>query len=180
MEKSLKFDTVFRGKILRLEVHEVELQNGAMASREVVRHQGAVAIVPIHGKNLIMVKQYRFPLGEYLMEIPAGKIDSGEAPLQTAIRELHEETGFAPIDLNMMAVFYSSPGFSDEKIYLYLADVEKNSEPEPDDDEFLETEEIPFDDIVDLITEGKIRDGKTIAAVLLAKEILYRRCNANG
>lgn len=180
MEKSLKSNKVFEGRILKVEVHEVELQNGKVASREVVRHQGAVGIVPICDNKLIMVKQYRFPLAEYLLEIPAGKIDPGEQPEKTAIRELREETGFAPVEMKLMTIFYSSPGFSDEKIYLYLADVKKNHEPDPDEDEFLEVEEIPFEDIIELITAGKIRDGKTIAAVLLAQELIRRRCNTDG
>lgn len=180
MEKSIKSDRIFDGRILKVEVHEVELPNGKIAFREVVRHKGAVGIVPIYGDNLIMVKQYRFPLAEYLLEIPAGKIDPGEKPESTAVRELREETGFIPVDMKLMTIFYSSPGFSDEKIYLYLTEVEKGSEPEPDEDEFLEVEKIPFEDIIELIATGKIRDGKTIAAVLLAKELIRRRCNTDG
>ncbi|ACR80401.1 MULTISPECIES: NUDIX hydrolase [Kosmotoga] len=174
MEKSLGFKTYFEGKVVKLEKHEVELENGSKSFREVVRHPGAVAVVALLEDRVLMVKQYRFPVEDDLLEIPAGKLEMGEDPLECAKRELMEETGCSPKKITLMTQLYTSPGFSDERIYLYLAEVERNSAPNPDEDEIIDAIEMPFEEVLQLILEGKIRDGKTIAGILFADRIRNR------
>lgn len=171
-EKTIEREQIFSGRMIDLYLDQVELPNGAKSSREIVRHPGAVAIIPIteEGK-IVLVEQYRKPLEKSLLEIPAGKLDPGEEPAQTAIRELEEETGYTTDHLTYLTSAYSSPGFSDEILYIYLAEQLKisNSGRELDEDEFVEVFEYPLDQLEELETSQRIHDLKTSYAIQYLK-----------
>ena len=119
-EKTLKTSSVYNGKIIKLQIDDVTLPNGKTAKRELIKHPGAVAIIPITNDNkIVFVEQYRKPLERSLIEIPAGKLEPGEAPEVTAVRELEEETGYTTNELSFVTSFYTSPGFADELLYIY-------------------------------------------------------------
>ncbi len=119
-EKTIQTKEIFDGKIIKVQVEDVTLPNGHTSKREIIKHPGAVAVIPITKDNkIIFVKQYRKPLEKVLVEIPAGKLEEGEAPITTALRELEEETGYTTKSLHYVTSFYTSPGFADEIIYLY-------------------------------------------------------------
>lgn len=172
-ETTISSKLVYSGKILNLRLDKVELPNGKTSTREIVEHPGAVAIVALNEKDeVLMVKQYRKPVEEALLEIPAGKLEKGEHPDASAERELMEETGFFARDLRHIMDFYTSPGFSGEKMYLYLArDLEKKARP-ADEDEYIEMHTVPFEQAVRKVYDGSIKDAKTIAGLLLACDIL--------
>ena len=169
-EKTVSTKSVFKGNVLEFKVDTVELPDGKTATRELVCHPGGVAVVPVDSAgNVYLVRQYRKPYEEAVLEIPAGKRDKGEEPLIGAKRELSEETGLIADKYIDLGEFYPSPGYVDEVIYLYLALGLKEGEAHPDDDEYVEKEKIHIDTLCKMIMENKIKDGKTIAAVLKAK-----------
>ncbi|MRG86481.1 NUDIX domain-containing protein [Salinibacillus xinjiangensis] len=168
-EKTLQSETIFEGKVINLLHEEVQLPNGKTSKREIVKHPGAVAIIPVTKDNkIVMVEQYRKPLERSLVEIPAGKLEKGEEPKRTALRELEEETGYTSHELTHVISFYTSPGFADELIHLYIAkDLEKVESPmAPDEDEFVELMECTLEEANQLVIEQKIYDAKTAYAVL--------------
>ncbi|MFC3038990.1 NUDIX hydrolase [Virgibacillus xinjiangensis] len=168
-ERTIKTENIFDGKVVRLQVDEVELPNGKTSKRELIKHSGAVAVIPITKDNKILfVKQYRKPLEKTLIEIPAGKMEEGEEPEVTAVRELEEETGYTTNDLSLVTSFYSSPGFADELLYIYITDqLEKlDTPPDGDDDEFVEIIELTLDEAKRYVEEERIHDAKTNYAVL--------------
>ncbi|MCJ7839396.1 NUDIX hydrolase [Lederbergia sp. NSJ-179] len=168
-EKTIQSKEIFNGKIIQLKVDDVELPNGKLAKREIVKHPGAVGIVPItkDGK-ILMVEQYRKPLERSLLEIPAGKLEPGEEPKTTAERELEEETGYRAKQMNELTSFYTAPGFSDEIIHLFIAtDLEKVEHPLPgDEDEFVDLYEIELETAIRFMEEKRIYDAKSVYAVL--------------
>ncbi|MCJ8006739.1 NUDIX hydrolase [Lederbergia wuyishanensis] len=167
-EKTINSKEIFSGKIVRLLVDDVLLPDGNMAKREIVKHPGAVAIIAINDENkVIMVEQYRKPLERSLLEIPAGKLEYGEEPLVTAERELEEETGYAAGKMEHLISFYTSPGFADELIHLYIAtDLTKIDNPKiGDEDEFVELHEITLEEAIHYVEEKRIYDAKTVYAV---------------
>ncbi|GAB6929897.1 ADP-ribose pyrophosphatase [Paenibacillus sp. JCM 10914] len=164
-ETTLSTTSVFEGKIISLQVDTVRLPDGQTATREVVRHPGAVAILAIKDDKILMVDQFRQPLGRCEVEIPAGKLERGEDPLEAAKRELEEETGYTCGSIRKLHAFYTSPGFADEIIHLYVAEDLSKGEMNPDEDEFLELMEITLDEANALIRETRISDAKTILAV---------------
>ncbi len=169
-EKSVKTQRIYDGKIIKLDVDTVTLPDGNEATREIVRHPGGVGIVAIDSDdNIYLVRQYRRPYDEILLEIPAGKLDVGENPDCAAMRELSEETGFNCVNLKFIGSFYPSVGFLDENLRMYLATELTEGEIHTDDDEFLKLEKMPFEDAVNLVMSGEIKDGKTIAAILKVK-----------
>ncbi|NLX85734.1 MAG: NUDIX hydrolase [Clostridiales bacterium] len=136
--------------------------------REVVEHPGAVGIVALkENGDIVMVKQYRKAVEQVLLELPAGKLEQGEDPADCAARELTEETGYTAGDLRYLVSFYTSPGFSNEVMHMFLATDLKEGKNDPDDDEMVETVEISRDRAIDMILKGEIKDGKTIAGILL-------------
>ncbi|GGN56664.1 NUDIX hydrolase [Oceanobacillus indicireducens] len=168
-EKTIHTEKIYEGKIIDLQVDDVVLPDGEKAKREIVKHPGAVAIIPItKDKKIVFVKQYRKPLEKTLVEIPAGKLDDNEQPLAAAIRELEEETGYTTKELNFVTSFYTSPGFADELIYIYITDtLEKLETPvQGDDDEFIEIIELTLDEAKQYVEEEKIHDAKTNYAIL--------------
>lgn len=168
-EKTIKTEAIYDGKILKLQVDDVTLPNGKTAKRELVKHQGAVAIIPITKDNkIVFVEQYRKPLEKSLIEIPAGKLEAGEEPRTTAVRELEEETGYTTNSLSFVTSFYSSPGFADELLHIYITDqLERLDKPVAgDDDEFVEVLELTLDEAKRCVEEERIHDAKTNYAIL--------------
>lgn len=177
-EKTVKRETIYEGKIITVQVDEVELPNGKHGKRELVRHPGAVAVLPIlkNGK-ILMVEQFRKPLERAIVEIPAGKLEKGEEPELTAKRELEEETGYQTESLEPLISFYTSPGFADEVIHLFVAKgLNKVENPlETDDDEFVNILEVTLEEAEKMVQTNQIYDAKTAYAILylrLHKELL--------
>ena len=176
-EKTLSSKTIYDGKIISLKLEEVELPDGNLAQREIVRHSGAVALIPITNEGkMILVKQFRKSLDRTLIEIPAGRIEIGEDPNETARRELEEETGYGAKTVNYLQSFATSPGFADEIIHLYLAeDLYVIEDPaEGDEDEFIELLEVTVTEAEKLVATGEIYDAKTAFAVIYAKHELKK------
>ncbi len=172
-EKQISTKTVYNGQIVNVRNDIAELKNGKHVRREVVEHPGGVAIVPVNEKGQVyMVRQYRYPMEEELLEIPAGKLEYGEDHYNCAVRELSEETGCAAGKLIFLGSTYPSPGYSREILYIYLATDLVGGEMHLDEDEFLSVEAIPMDTLVDKIMSGEIKDGKTIIGILKAKKYL--------
>lgn len=166
-EKMIDTQTLYEGRIFDVLLDQVELPSGRRTTREVVKHRGAVGIVPVlEDGTLVLEEQYRYPTGEVLIEIPAGRLEQGETPDQTARRELLEETGYLSDEMKRLTVFYTAPGYASEKLYLYLARGLKQAETKPDFDENIRLKEVSLDDALRLIGRGEIRDGKTIAGLL--------------
>ena len=173
-ERTLRREEKFRGKIVTVHVDTVELPNGGTALREVADHPGGVAVLALDGENQVLaVTQYRYPFGRTLLEIPAGKLDHpGEDPYEAGLRELKEETGAVPGKYESRGRILPSPGCYGEILHLYLAQDLRMEEQRLDEDEFLNVERIPFDEMVRRCLEGEIEDAKTVAAVLKAKILL--------
>lgn len=174
-ETTLSSKEIYKGRIIDLYLEEVKLPNGNTSTREIVRHPGAVAVIAITPENkLLMVEQFRKPLGRTIVEIPAGKLEKGEEPITTAKRELEEETGYTCVDLKPLISFYTSPGFADELVHLFIAEnLEKLTEAaELDEDEFVEVLEVTLEEAQEMIQNNRIFDAKTAYAVqyLLLKE----------
>lgn len=165
-ERTLSSKPIFQGKIISLQVDTVELPNGSEATREIVRHPGGVSVLAIKDGKMLVVEQYRKPLGKSQVEIPAGKLDKeGEDPMEAARRELEEETGYTTRNLQYICSYYTSPGFADEIMHMYFTDELEASEMNLDDDEFLVCEEITLEEAQEYIREGRISDAKTMMAV---------------
>ena len=167
-------EEIFKGHIVHLVRDTVELPNGAPAMREVCLHNGAVCVVPVtDAGEIIMERQFRYPFGEVIWEIPAGKLDSpDEDVLEAAKRELREETGYSAEKFTFIGNLYPSPAILSEKIAMYLATGLSKGEQELDEDEFLDVVKLPFSQAVEMILAGKIPDAKTQTAILKAKLIL--------
>lgn len=174
-ERTIESKSMYQGVVVRVKVDRVTVPGGGRSVREVVEHPGGVAILPLdENNNVVTVTQFRYAFGEELLELPAGKLEPGEDPRDCALRELREETGTVPRELISLGSVYASPGFCDERLYLYLARGLQTGEAQPDEDEFLVIRRIPFDTLVEWIMADGIRDAKTVAAVLKAKEYLNR------
>ncbi len=164
--------TVYDGRILRLEVDRVRLGSGDESVREVVRHNGAVVVLPVAADgSVVLVRQYRYPTGEYLLEAPAGKLDvAGESPADCAARELTEETGLAAGSLRPLGEFYTAPGFTDELLRCFLAtELRPVIGAVPDADEIEQVVRLTPAELGEAIRTNRIRDAKTLAIVLLAR-----------
>ncbi|RCW51185.1 NUDIX hydrolase [Paenibacillus prosopidis] len=164
-EETIKTDPIFEGKMISLQVDTVTLADGRTATREIVKHPGAAAVMALLDGKLLVVEQFRKPLEKFQIEIPAGKLDPGEDPLTAAARELEEETGYRAKGLKLLSAFYTSPGFADEKLYVYFTDQVELGVQNPDEDEDLKVEAITLEQAEAYITEGRISDAKTILAV---------------
>jgi len=173
-EKTIDVQSIFDGKIIKVELQTVELNNHNKAFREIVRHRGGVAIIPINDSNeILLVRQYRKPYDEELLEVPAGKLEQGEKAETCAMRELKEETGCEAEKISFMTVMYPSPGYTDEKIYIFKAEGLKQGDLALDEDEFLDVEKYSLKEAVDMVKKGVIVDAKSVIAImLLASEII--------
>ncbi|MFY9140799.1 MAG: NUDIX hydrolase [Thermacetogeniaceae bacterium] len=166
-EKLVSSEEVFQGRIIKVQVDTVELPDGKTAKREVVKHPGAVVILPLTDEGeVVMVRQYRHAPGEILLELPAGKRDGGEEPLECAKRELEEETGYTAEQWQVICSFYTSPGFCDELLYLVLAKGLIKGEARPDEGEFIDVVTIPLAEAAQMVLSGEIKDGKTCLGIL--------------
>lgn len=168
-EKILSTQQIYNGRIVRLELHEVELPNGQHSQRELVRHPGAVAIVALDKNgDVLMVRQFRLAAGKVLLEIPAGTLNPEEVPLDCAVRELQEETGYKPGKIEPMGGIFVAPGYTTEFIHLFMATDLIESKLALDEDEFIELERVSMKDALAQIESGEIIDGKTISGLLRA------------
>ena len=170
-EKTLTQEYKFKGKIMSARVDDVELPNGRTAYREVCEHVGGVGILPIDAQGkVVLVRQFRYPYGEVIYEIPAGKMDHGPEDAEACgVRELREETGFTAGRMVPLGEIYPSPGFLTEVTHLYAARGLHAGEMQPDEGEFLELVRIPADELERRIAAGEIRDAKTVAAMYRAR-----------
>ena len=167
-ERKLSSEMKFDGKLIKV-TYDIADVNGKEAWREVVHHPGASAVVAIDEDNrIIMEKQFRYALNDYLLEIPAGKLDAGEDPLVCAKRELEEETGIIASEWISLGTIATSPGFCNEVIHLYVAKGLSKGKIHWDEDEYVEVERYTFDELLQRISEEKIKDSKTLSALLLA------------
>ncbi len=174
MEKNLSRERVFDGIILHIDHVTNQLPNGKAAKREIAVHVGASAVLPIDGEgNIYLVRQFRAPIDQILLEIPAGKLDSvDEDRLLAAKRELKEETGLEAENWLHLTDTFTTPGFSNERISLYLARELRQSDACPDEDEFLNLVKLPFKEALDMVLRGEIRDAKTQIAISMASHLI--------
>ena len=171
-ERTLHSEQIFTGKVISLQLETVELRDGKQATREIIRHPGAAAVIAIIDNKLLLVEQYRKPMDKIQLEIPAGKLDPNESPETAAIRELEEETGYKARSIELLEKFYTSPGFADELLYVYFTnDVEQGS-MNLDEDEEIIVKLVTLEEAEAYMAEGLISDVKTIFAVYAWKLLL--------
>lgn len=177
-EKTLSSKKVFSGNLLNITLDKVELCNGKTSSREVVYHSGGVCVLPYikDTDEILLVKQFRYPYRKVILEIPAGKVEPNEDTLNTAKRELQEETGALGKNFKSLGIVYPSPGYSAEKIYIYSCDVTQIGKTNFDEDEFLNIQRIKIQDALKMILSDQIHDAKTQIAIL--KFVLQNGINA--
>ncbi|MBR5479269.1 MAG: NUDIX hydrolase [Clostridia bacterium] len=172
-EKQLSREIKYKGKIVTVCLDEVELINGKKTLREECLHPGGVAILPLlDNGEVICVRQHRYAYNADLIEIPAGKLEAGEDPLECGIRELSEETGYTASEIIPLGCAYPSPGYVNEKLYLYLARGLKEGDSHPDEGELLEMFTMPFEELLRRVMADEIHDAKTVIATLKTKIIL--------
>jgi len=165
-EKTIDHRTMYEGKLLHVYFDEVEI-SGKTYRREVVSHPGAAAVIPVtENKEILFVKQYRYPVKRELLEIPAGKLDEAEDPAHCALRELEEETGYASEHLEPLISIVTAIAFCDEVIDIYLATGLKKTQQHLDEDEYIDVYAYTPQELADMIYSGKIQDSKTVAAIM--------------
>ena len=176
-EKQLSREEIYNGKVIHVVRDSVTLPDGNTAYREVCLHIGAVCVLPLlSGGDVIMVKQFRYPHGRVVLEVPAGKLDSrDEDPLDAAKRELREETGAVAEKYTDLGYLLPSPAVLSERIRMYLAEDMSFTDCDPDDDEFLNVVKIPLDELYGMVMRGEIEDAKTQIAVLKVWELKNRK-----
>ncbi|MCF6462043.1 NUDIX hydrolase [Clostridium sp. Cult1] len=175
-EKTMKSEKIYEGKILNLRIDTVELPDKKYSKREIIEHPGSVGIVPITEDGyMILVEQFRKPVEKMLLEIPAGKIEINEEPKETAFRELVEETGYTAKKMEYIFEFYTSPGFSDEKIYLFLATQLELGQEKPMEDEYIEIKKVSIEDLINMVNRGQITDSKTIISIYFAEKYINQK-----
>ncbi len=174
-EQVLSSEPLYLGKLVHLYLEEVKLPNGEPGRREIIKHPGAVAMVPLHKNgDVLLVRQFRLAANQVMLEIPAGTLNPGEDPLLAAGRELQEEVRVRAGKLERIGGQFAAPGYTTEYIHLYLATDLTVAPLELDEDEFLEIVRMPFDEAIRRVLAGEINDSKTISALLLAARRLGR------
>ena len=172
-EKTLGKSYIYKGRIINMRVDDAMLPDGRTAKREVVEHPGGVCIAALtEQEELLFVEQFRYPYSEVVLELPAGKLEYGEDPLEAGKRELQEETGAAAKDYRSLGNLYPTPGYCGEIIHLYLATDLTFSAQHPDDDEFLELRRIPLEKAFQMVMENKIADAKTQVGILKTYQLV--------
>jgi ADP-ribose pyrophosphatase len=162
---------IYAGRVFDVDVDEVEEPGGVRATREVTRHRGSVGILAVTATGeVVLVRQYRYPVDDLVWEIPAGRLDAGEAPERAARRELEEETGLSPQNLEPLLTYFTSPGFCDEIMHLFRATNLRPVPPHPDEDERIETRRFTFEEARGMLARGEIREAKTVIALLAEGE----------
>ena len=174
IETTVSSKSIYDGFILHVKEDDIMLPNGKPAKREIIRHIGAVCVVPVtENKEVIVERQFRYPINQVITEIPAGKLDSkDEDRLEAAKRELREETGYVADEWTDIGIYYPAAAYSDEKITMYMAKGLHKGEQELDDDEFLDVKSVPVKELLDMVMTGEITDGKTQVAILKVANIL--------
>lgn len=168
-DELISSEHVYRGRVVTLRIDTLRHSDGRCVQREVVEHHGAVAIVALADpRTVILVRQFRAAVGEHLLEVPAGTLEDGEEPAQCAARELEEEIGYLPGTLKPLFSQYLAPGYSSEVLHVFVAEHLTRSVANPDDDEDIEVVRVDVADVQGMILDGRIRDAKTIAALLVA------------
>ncbi len=171
--RRLSHRRLYQGRVLALDVDEVEEPGGLRAQREVVRHRGSVAVLAVDDQGrAVLVRQYRYPVNQSVWELPAGRLDPGESPEQAARRELEEEVGLRPRVLDRIAFYYTSPGFCDEAMHLFRASGLESVPSRPEADERLEVRWFSFQELGHMMQTGDLREGKTLLALLLEERRL--------
>lgn len=171
-EKTLDSKRIYEGRIINLRVDKVTVVSGT-STREIVEHNGGSVIAAVTDDNkIIMVKQFRKPMESPILEVPAGKLDGDEDPADAALRELSEETGYTAGKLEKLTEFYPSVGYTTEVLHIYLATDLKPGACHPDENEVLEVTEMDLEEVYRMVMDGRIHDGKTIAAVMMARDKL--------
>ena len=165
IEKTVRKNYVYKGKILTLRNDDAELPDGRPCKREIIEHSGGACVLYIENDCVLFVKQYRYAYGESIYEIPAGKLENGENPIYAAARELEEEAGVKTNELHLLHVVYPTPGYTNEKIYIYYAIGGEKVKAHLDDGEFLDVEYIPLKKVEEMIKSGEIKDAKTLIAI---------------
>ena len=175
-EKTLHSETIYEGRIIDVRVEDVQLPNGKQSKRELIDHPGAVAIIAqTPDDKILAVRQYRKALGKAIVEIPAGKLEQGEEPELTAVRELEEETGYTCEKLEKVISFYTSPGFANELVHLYVAKgLTKKGEQSADEDEFLDLLHLSIEEMEVMLDRQEIHDAKTAYALMYLKMKLMK------
>jgi ADP-ribose pyrophosphatase len=170
----VKSDVIYSGKVFNIKVDQIEYNTGNKAIREVAEHPGGAVVVPVtNDGKIVMVTQHRFPVNEILLELPAGKLSIGEDPKLCAARELEEETGYKSDNVNELGSIYTTPGYSSEKLWIYLAKDLKSGNHNREEGEFgMEVFELTLKEVEEKIDNGEIVDGKTICGIFLAKSYL--------
>jgi len=164
---------IFKGRVVDLSIDKVRMPNGRTTELEVIRHPGAAAMVPLTDSGeVLLVRQYRYATGGWLVEVPAGKLDEGEAPEVCAARELEEEVGMKPAELLPLGWIWTTPGFTDERIWLYLCRGLSPAQQNLEDDEVLTVERRPLHEAIEMVHRGEICDGKSVCALLRAEAYL--------
>ena len=175
-EKTMKSERIYEGKIVNLRIDTVELPDKKYSLRDIVEHPGAVGIIPITDDGyMILVKQFRKAVEKVLLEIPAGKIEINEEPKETALRELYEETGYQTDNMEYLFEFYTSPGFSNEKVYMFLAKELYYVGQNVNKDEYIEIEKFKIEDLMDMIERGEINDSKTMIGIYYANMYINQK-----
>ncbi|WP_311562218.1 NUDIX hydrolase [Peptoniphilus duerdenii] len=166
IERTIKSEKVYSGKILSVKLSTVELPDQKYSKREIVLHDNAVALVAIHDDKILLVKQYRISVDKIIYEVPAGMIEHDENPKDAALRELEEETGYRAKNIEYLTEFYSTPGFCTEKLSIFYAKDLEFVGQNLDEGENLEVVEMPLEEVMSMIESGEIMDGKTISSIL--------------
>lgn len=175
-EKTVSSEKVFQGRIIKVKVDKVAMPDGSVATRELVEHPGGVGVVAITDNDeIIMVRQYRKPLDKVIYEIPAGKLDNGEAHRECGIRELSEETGMTAGRFEYLGFIYPSPGFTDEVTHVYLATDLSQGEVHPDQDEYLDVERVPVQKAYEMVLDNEINDAKSVFGILKYMQMKSRK-----
>ena len=175
IEKTIETKEIFKGKIINLSVDKVILPNGKEATREVVSHPGGVCLASLTQENeLMFVKQFRYPYKEVVLELPAGKLELGQDPLENGKRELKEEVGAIAKEYVSLGSLYPSPGYCGEIIHLFFCRITQFVNTCPDDDEFLDIIKIPIEEAVDMVLNNEIPDAKSQTAILKTSMLIKR------
>jgi ADP-ribose pyrophosphatase len=177
IETQIKSEVKFSGRVFDIHVDDVALSNGSAAKREVVLHPGGVGVLALRDGKALLVRQYRYAAGREMLEIPAGKLEPGEDPLDAGIRELSEETGWKTPTMESLGVIIPTGGYCSERIYLYLAQNLSPGETHPDEGEFVDPVWMELSELREKVLSGELQDSKTIVAVVRAWERLQREAN---
>ena len=175
--KVVKSDLIFKGKVFSTILNQIEYNSGNKAVREVAEHPGGAVIVPVtEDGKIVMVTQHRFPMNKTLLELPAGKLNKDEDPFICAVRELEEETGYKSDKVTELGSIFTTPGYSTEKLWIYLAEDLKEGNHNREEGEFgMEVFEFSLNEVEEKIYKGEIVDGKTICGIYLAKRIINKK-----